>query len=118
MINNLINSSPLCGCKQPPRVITQGYAVCRCANLVYTPSRPYAGPAGPTIPSCTTPWDRWQADLNPALRAQLISDAKRRVHHVEVVDPDAVRDAVAAARQVNDHTLANDLEYEQWVASL
>jgi hypothetical protein len=32
--------------------------------------------------------------------------------------PLSVQDAVAAARMVHEHVLANDLEYEQWVASL
>lgn len=112
MINNLVNNSPLCSCKQPPRVIQQGFALCRCSNLVYTPERA----AGMFTPF--TVWDSWHADLNPALRAQLISEAKRRIHHVEAVDPGAVRDAVTAARQARDDAFANNLEYEQWVASL
>lgn len=109
MINNLVNDSPLCGCKQPPKVITANFAICRCSSLVYAPDRPVG---------VKMPWDQWTASINPLLRAHLIVEAKRRIHHVEAFDPVAVRDAVAAARLANNHLLAESLEYEQWVASL
>jgi len=109
MINNLVNNSILCGCKQVPRMIINNYAICRCDHLIYAPSRGI----GPM-----TPWDSWTAVINPAGRAELIAAAKRRIGDVAVADSLAVRDAVVAARDVKANQLADDLEYEQWVASL
>jgi hypothetical protein len=85
-------------------------SICACAHLVYTPSRQY----GPM-----TPWDTWVVAINPTLRAQWVRIAKERIGlDVPDCDPANVVDAVAATRMVNEHVLANDLEYEQWVTLL
>lgn len=104
-----INNSQLCGCKRPPRVLVDNYAICACEHLIYRSSRGI----GPM-----TPWDSWNAEINPAGRRELVARAKIRIGHVPVADPMNVRDAVAAARDINDNLFADDLEYEQWVARL
>jgi hypothetical protein len=49
----------------------------------------------------------------------LVRVAKERIGlDVPACDPLSVQDAVAAARMIHAHVLANDLEYEQWVALL
>jgi hypothetical protein len=66
-----------------------------------------------------TPWDTWVSVANPRERARLVRVAKERIGlDVPDCDPLSVQDAVAAARMVHEHGVANDLEYEQWVASL
>jgi hypothetical protein len=106
---NLNFNSSLCGCKRAPRVIWERYAICACEHLVHAPSRAI----GPM-----TPWDTWVASINPQMRVRLINYAKERCGLPLLVDPDTVRDALAAARDVKANQLADDLEYEQWVASL
>jgi len=109
MINNVVNNSVLCGCKRPPRMLVDNFAICTCDHLIYRPSRGI----GPM-----TPWDSWNAEINPAGRKELVARAKRRIGPVAAVDPTNVQDAVDVARQINDNQFADDLEYEQWVARL
>ncbi len=104
-----INNNILCGCKQYPRRIWEHYGVCRCAHLIYVPENQLGPPQ---------PWLRWTGITDPAGRVRLIAAAKAHIGVVPTVDPDAVRDAVSAARSIQDNVLANDIEYEQWVASL
>lgn len=104
-----INNSQLCGCKRSPRVLVDNYAICACEHLIYRSSRGI----GPM-----TPWDNWNAEINPAGRRELVNRAKIRIGHVPIADPMNVCDAVAAARDINDNQFADDLEYEQWVARL
>jgi hypothetical protein len=100
----------LCGCLQKPRLLLDRVSICACPHLVYTPSRPY----GPM-----TSWDTWVPIVNARERARLVRVAKERIGlHVPECDPENVRDAVDAARIAGENVLANDLEYEQWVALL
>jgi hypothetical protein len=100
----------LCFCHQQPRLLLDRVSICACPHLVYTPSRAY----GPM-----TPWDTWVPVVNPGERARLVRVAKERIGlDVPACDPLSVQDAVAAARMIHAHVLANDLEYEQWVALL
>jgi hypothetical protein len=102
--------SLLCFCKQSPRLLLDRVSICACPHLVYTPSRAF----GPM-----TPWDTWVGVVNPSERARLIRVAKERIGlDVPACDPLSVQDAVAAARMAKDNVLANDLEYEQWIALL
>jgi len=104
-----IGVSQLCFCKQPPRVLLDGYAVCRCAHLIYHSTGP------------VTPWSPWTSVTNPGLRAELVQRAKTKIGHLDEAalgEPTNVRAAVEAARLADENGLANDLEYEQWVASL
>jgi hypothetical protein len=109
-----------CICNQPPRVLLQDFAVCRCPHLVYHPVLAFAPPSFvPTtisgLPGHTT---TWQAIPDANLRRKLIREAKQRIGEQAVVPYENVRDATEAARMVGEHMLANDLEYEQWVTSL
>ena len=103
--------SNLCFCKRPPRELIARYAVCACPHLVYTPSR-LIGPM--------TPWDTWVPRMDANLRKQLVAMAKARVGLDEPsrIAPQNLVAAVEAARMANENRFADDLEYEQWVASL
>ena len=106
-----MNVSQLCFCKRPPRELTARYAVCACPHLVYVPSR-LIGPM--------TPWDTWVERLDADLRKRLVAQAKANVGLDGPIEtlPENIRLAVEAARLAGENGVADDLEYEQWVASL
>jgi hypothetical protein len=60
----------------------------------------------------------WTASADERFRRELIFEAKRRVGVAFVVPAADLADAVEAARMAGEDSFANDLEYEQWVASL
>lgn len=115
----MINVSQLCFCKQAPRLLLDGAAVCRCKHLLW---RPALG----TIPSFTpSPFgfagsQTWTALHDPAGRSALVRQAKQRIggHDIPLIAYENVRDAVDAARLAGENVVATDLEYEQWVAGL
>jgi hypothetical protein len=99
----------LCFCGQPPRTILDGYAICRCTNLVYRPTKPVMNP-----------WDEWEVIMASELRRDLIKRAKAKVGVSSdgVAAPENLQAAVEAARLIGEHGFANDIAYEQWIASL
>lgn len=52
------------------------------------------------------------------LRRDLIEHAKVKIGFDHAAASEDVRDAVEACRIAGDHALANNIDYEQWVASL
>jgi len=102
-----IGHAQLCRCQQQPRRIWDRYAICQCPDLVYLPEAPFGPP---------TPWSGWNQFVDPKRRTELIAWAKQ--HLGLPADPANVRDAVAAAREANEHSVANDIEFLEWVATL
>jgi len=67
-----------------------------------------------------TPWDTWNMMLGTELRRDLVTRAKARIGLDEPsrIAPQNLVAAAEAARVAGENIFANDLEYEQWVASL
>lgn len=102
-----IGHAQLCRCQKQPRRIWDRYAICDCPDLIYTPENAF----GPV-----TPWSGYNQFVDPKRRAEVIAYAKSQLGLP--ADSSNVRDAVAAARDAREHKVADDIEFEAWVASL
>lgn len=114
-----------CSCGQVPRpIINNTVAICNCRDLVYRRPFTFAPPSFAPMGMISSPYSQqeqqnaWAATVDRRCRRNLILEAKRRVGVEFVVPAEDLAAAVEAARMVGEDTFANDLEYEQWVASL
>lgn len=115
-----------CSCGRAPKpIINNTVAICNCRHLVYRRPFTFAPPSFAPTGMIGGPYSQqevqqniWTASADERFRRELILEAKRRIG-VEFVVPVADLAAAAeAARMVGEDALANDLEYEQWVAAL